>query len=93
MENKSEIILINTDNIMKKLHYYLNKYFYFPPYMLWVYLSERWKEVGNYKGYKIMRWIGNNIGFKGMTYFQRYHHMKQIKTILGEAINDTLSNR
>ena len=58
---------------MKPLYYYLNKYFYFPPYLLWV-------------------WIGNNIGFKGLTYLERYDYLNELKNQLGEIINDTHTN-
>ena len=58
---------------MKPLYYYLNKYFYFKPYHLWV-------------------WIGNNIGFKGKTYWERYEYLNELENQLGEIINDTPTN-
>ena len=57
----------------KPVYYYLNKYFYFPPYLLWV-------------------WIGNNIGFKGLTYLERYDYLNELENQLGEKINDTPTN-
>jgi hypothetical protein len=62
---------------MKALSYYLNKYYYYPPYKLWLI------------NYRITNWIGNNIGYKGMNYLERYEHMNKLKNILGEAINDS----
>ena len=56
---------------MKPLFYYLNKYFYFPPYLLWV-------------------WIGKNIGFKGVTFLERFVHMNDIKKHLEEKIPERL---
>ena len=58
---------------MKPLYYYLNKYFYFPPYLLFV-------------------WIGNNFGFKGLTYLERYDYLNELENQLGEIINDTHTN-
>ena len=58
---------------MKPFHYYLNKYIYYPPYLLWV-------------------WFGNKIGFKGMTYWERYDYLNELKNQLGEIINDTPTN-
>ena len=77
---------------MKPTYYYLNKYFYYPPYLLWVWLGERFTRIGNgkrlYLHYRIMRWIGNNVGFKGMTYLERYNHFNK----LGEILNDSFTN-
>ena len=58
---------------MKPLFYYLNKYFYFPPYLFW-------------------KWLGKNIGFKGMTFLERYDYMNELKKQIGEIINDTPTN-
>ena len=81
---------------MKPLYYYLNKYFYFPPYHLWVWIGKKWNSIGNDKGYylhyRIFRWIGNNIGFKGMTYWERYDYLNELENQLGEIINDTPTN-
>ena len=57
---------------MKPKYYYINKYIYFPPFFLWV-------------------WLGNKLGFDGVSYFSRYKNLEQTKTILGEKLNDTLS--
>lgn len=54
---------------MKPTYYYLNKYFYYPPYLLWV-------------------WLGKRLGFKGMTYLERYNHFNK----LGEILNDSFTN-
>ena len=39
---------------MKQLYYYLNKYFYFPPYLLWVW-------IGKNIGFKGMTFWKRNI--------------------------------
>tara|TARA_B100000315_G_scaffold142879_1_gene131881 strand:- start:476 stop:637 length:162 start_codon:yes stop_codon:yes gene_type:complete len=50
---------------MKPLYYYLNKYFYFPPFLLW-------------------KWIGENVGFKGETYWNRGVYLNELKKRLEE---------
>tara|TARA_B100001027_G_scaffold25196_1_gene14934 strand:- start:169 stop:459 length:291 start_codon:yes stop_codon:yes gene_type:complete len=89
------LVLINKEKEMKQMHYYLNKYLYFPPYHLWAYLGERFTKIGNGKRYclhyLILRWIGNNVGFKGISYLERYMHMKKLRTKLGDALNDTFN--
>ena len=81
---------------MKPVHYYLNKYYYFPPYYLWVWLGKRFTKIGNgkryYLHYRIMRWIGNNVGFKGNSYLERYEHNQKLKKIIGDYIDDTFTN-
>jgi len=51
------------------------------------------KSISQYSiSYRLFKWIGNNIGFKGLTYLERYDYLNELENQLGEKINDTPTN-